>query len=188
MKKYLLTLYAILLASTAFAQFPFQPTEFVTLVSISGSQSQTVTLAEGDIIALLNIGSISNVSNSRITVEAVISNITFSLGNLTPNSSGSFVVPLASPSIATGPAQIRLKSTPTAASSFATLAIFRANAASAQPNLIPQNTVVIPEDATGTLQIILESSNDLINWTAALPGNYSAETAQRFFRVRAVLQ
>lgn len=48
-------------------------------------------------------------------------------------------------------------------------------------------TVVIPEDAGGDVEIILESSKDLVNWTAANPGTYNSETTdQRFFRVRAV--
>jgi hypothetical protein len=48
-------------------------------------------------------------------------------------------------------------------------------------------TVVIPEDETGNVEIILESSKDLITWTAANPGIYDAATTeQRFFRVRAV--
>lgn len=48
-------------------------------------------------------------------------------------------------------------------------------------------TVVIPEDATGTVEIKLESSKDLVNWTAANPGIYDPTTVEnRFFRVRAV--
>ncbi len=50
----------------------------------------------------------------------------------------------------------------------------------------PSNAVVIPTNATGNVQIILESSTDLINWSAANPGTYSPTTANRFFRVRAV--
>lgn len=47
-------------------------------------------------------------------------------------------------------------------------------------------TVVIPDDASGDVEIILESSKDLVNWTAANPGTYNSETTdQRFFRVRA---
>lgn len=52
----------------------------------------------------------------------------------------------------------------------------------------PSTAVVIPEDATGLVQIILESSTDLVNWTAANPGTYGASTSKRFFRVRAVKQ
>jgi len=52
----------------------------------------------------------------------------------------------------------------------------------------PSTSVVIPTDATGPVTIILESSADLVNWTAALPGTYGATTTNRFFRVRAVRQ
>ncbi|MDA0813029.1 MAG: hypothetical protein O3C21_11670 [Verrucomicrobia bacterium] len=48
-------------------------------------------------------------------------------------------------------------------------------------------TVVIPEDAEGDVEIILESSKDLVTWTAATPGTYNSQTTeQRFFRLRAV--
>lgn len=48
-------------------------------------------------------------------------------------------------------------------------------------------TVVIPEDESGDVEIIMESSSDLVNWTAANPGTYnSATTEKRFFRLRAV--
>lgn len=53
-------------------------------------------------------------------------------------------------------------------------------------NFIPNNTVVIPTDATGTVNIILESSEDLVSWTAANPGAYGSTTSKRFFRVRAM--
>jgi len=53
-------------------------------------------------------------------------------------------------------------------------------------NMIPVNSVVIPTDASGPVQIILESSADLVNWTSALPGTYGTSATNRFFRVRAV--
>jgi hypothetical protein len=53
---------------------------------------------------------------------------------------------------------------------------------------IPTSAVVIPTDATGPVNIILESSTDLVTWTAANPGTYGASTTKRFFRVRAVNQ
>ena len=52
-------------------------------------------------------------------------------------------------------------------------------------NFVPSNAVVIPNDSGGPVQIILESSSDLVTWTAATPGSYGAETDKRFFRVRA---
>ena len=51
---------------------------------------------------------------------------------------------------------------------------------------VPSTAVVIPTDATGPIDIILESSTDLITWTAATPGTYGSSTTKRFFRVRAV--
>lgn len=53
---------------------------------------------------------------------------------------------------------------------------------------IPANAVVIPVDATGPVQIVLESSSDLINWTSSLPGTYGNTYSNRFFRVRAIAQ
>jgi hypothetical protein len=52
-------------------------------------------------------------------------------------------------------------------------------------NFVPSNAVVIPADSGGSAQIILESSIDLVSWTAATPGTYGAQTQKRFFRVRA---
>lgn len=53
---------------------------------------------------------------------------------------------------------------------------------------VPANAVVIPVDATGPVQIVLESSSDLINWTSSLPGTYGNTYSNRFFRVRAIAQ
>jgi hypothetical protein len=58
---------------------------------------------------------------------------------------------------------------------------------SSQPN-VPINSVVIPTDATGPVNVILESSADLVNWTSCLPGTYGNTYSNRFFRVRAVAQ
>jgi len=60
--------------------------------------------------------------------------------------------------------------------------------ASSSSSVIPANAVVIPADSTGSVQIILESSTDLITWTQANPGTYGASTIKRFFRIRAVNQ
>jgi hypothetical protein len=55
-------------------------------------------------------------------------------------------------------------------------------------SVIPANAVVIPTDATGPVQIVLESSSDLVNWTSSLPGTYGSTYTNRFFRVRAIAQ
>lgn len=49
----------------------------------------------------------------------------------------------------------------------------------------PSSSVVIPNDGAGPVTIVLESSTDLINWTAANPGTYGTTSSNRFFRVRA---
>jgi hypothetical protein len=64
-----------------------------------------------------------------------------------------------------------------------TFSVTRANTAA---NVIPANAVVIPEDAGGQYQVILESSTDLLNWAVTNPGTYGGNTPGRFFRTRIV--
>jgi hypothetical protein len=52
----------------------------------------------------------------------------------------------------------------------------------------PSTAVVIPDDAGGPVEIILESSTDLVSWIPTNPGTYGTSTPQRFFRVRAQRQ
>jgi len=71
--------------------------------------------------------------------------------------------------------------------SWATFQISTPAGANVVSNYVPADAIVIPSSATGNVQIILESSTDLVNWTAANPGTYGASSAtNRFFRVRAV--
>jgi hypothetical protein len=70
---------------------------------------------------------------------------------------------------------------------WATFQITTPGSANVVSSYVPADAVVIPTSATGNVQIILESSIDLVNWTAANPGTYGASSAtNRFFRVRAV--
>ncbi len=70
---------------------------------------------------------------------------------------------------------------------WATFQITTPATANVVSNYVPADAIVIPASATGNVQIILETSPDLMNWTAANPGTYSASSAtNRFFRVRAV--
>ena len=74
------------------------------------------------------------------------------------------------------------------ATSFATLQITTPASANVISNYVPADAIVIPASGTGNVQIILESSADLVNWTAANPGTYGLSSAtNRFFRVRAAL-
>ena len=53
-------------------------------------------------------------------------------------------------------------------------------------NTISATSVVVPANAVGDVDVLLEQSNDMITWTQCLPGTYNASTQKRFFRVRAV--
>lgn len=54
-----------------------------------------------------------------------------------------------------------------------------------QVNFTPNNAVVIPNDSNGSVNVIMESSSDMVNWTPALPGTYGTSYSNRFFRIRA---
>lgn len=91
------------------------------------------------------------------------------------------------PQIVTGLTNITVKSGYGATPQWATFQIGMPASVSVISNYVPADAVVIPTSATGNVQIILESSMDLVNWTAANPGTYGASSAtNRFFRVRAV--
>ena len=51
--------------------------------------------------------------------------------------------------------------------------------------LVPSSVVVIPTEGTGNVEIVLESSVDLVTWTLANQERMEEE-AKRFFRVRAI--
>jgi hypothetical protein len=67
-------------------------------------------------------------------------------------------------------------------------AVATVNVVRSTPTTQLASTVVIPDDGGGPVQIILESSTDLITWTAANPGTYGTTSQKRFFRLRAVRQ
>ncbi len=64
--------------------------------------------------------------------------------------------------------------------------ILETNGTVATQNAASQ-VVVIPQNGSAPADVILESSTDLVSWTAAAPGSYPTSTANRFFRVRLVL-
>lgn len=82
-----------------------------------------------------------------------------------------------------GPGSLTLNAYPPTYQAIATVNVVRS-----VPATQLANTVVIPDDGGGPVQIILESSTDLITWTAANPGTYGTTSQKRFFRLRAVRQ
>ena len=139
---------------------------------VAAYSPETFTLVAGDVAQVLY-------GYGGTCVHGAISGTAF---DLNPANVGGYTV---SPVLA-GPATIQARALGTVGTAaFITVAITRANAVAV---VTPQNTVVIPENASGPVQIALESSVDLVNWTAANPGTYGVATARRLFRVRAVQQ
>jgi hypothetical protein len=91
-----------------------------------------------------------------------------------------------------GPASVDLKTTLHTYANFSYALVFnylikKADSSNSSSSL-PSNTVVIPTDASGPVEIVMESSKDLVNWTRAEPGTYGTDTPKRFFRIRAVVK
>jgi hypothetical protein len=102
-------------------------------------------------------------------------------------SSGSYALPAIS-QIATGMTNIWVSRSNTGNQPWATFQITTPTVSCVVSNYVPADAIVIPASASGIFQIILESSPDLVNWTAASPGTYGASAGtNRFFRVRAAV-
>lgn len=52
----------------------------------------------------------------------------------------------------------------------------------------PSGAILVPADSSGSVQVIMESSTNLIAWSSALPGTYGSTSQNKFFRLRAVHQ
>jgi len=102
-----------------------------------------------------------------------------------PSSSSYVLTSSQFPQIITGLTNIQIGGF---SNSWATIKIETPNTATVISNYVPADAIVIPTSATGNVQIILESSADLVNWTGANPGTYGMSSAtNRFFRVRAAM-
>ena len=90
------------------------------------------------------------------------------------------------PQVATGLTNISVTGRCDTCTNWATFQIITPASAVVVSNYVPADAIVIPASTTGNVQVILESSPDLVNWTAASPGTYGPSAAtNRFFRVRA---
>jgi hypothetical protein len=150
----------------------------ITFVSIS-ARAQMQTLLVGP--TNTNSAVITVSSNSYANVKSIYGD-----GQLVINMQGfGFTLGDADPRnnlCIAGPATIQLRAQCCAYyQSFATIEVIGPVTQST-----PSTAVVIPADAGGPVNIILESSTDLLNWSGSLPGTYGTSTTNRFFRVRAV--
>lgn len=150
-----------------------QTVQYVTLVTSGDSYSETNLLIQTNQIVTL-IGNNTNLYNIY-GFPSSVSGPTFTLTGV-----GTY----------TGLNRIEIQQGgATLAYAVATFKIETPATATVVSNYVPADAIVIPSSATGNVQIILESSPDLVNWTAASPGTYGAAAGtNRFFRVRAVAQ
>ena len=148
---------------------------------IAGAYSPTtITLAAGDVATLE-----ASTHFYSPMVEFTVATGVFLESLWTRSGPGG--TPVLQPIKIAGPASIRFGIPPdTYSEPISVWGTFSITRATALENAIPANAVVIPEDAGGQFQVILESSTDLVNWQAANPGNYGGSTQRRFFRTRIV--
>jgi hypothetical protein len=154
-----------------------QTTQYVTLQAGGSFQVQT-----NQLVSVIGYDWADGSSSPpRVSVYGQLSN-----GNsisLTPYAANYTVASAQIPQIATGMTNIGVTGLYVG---WATFQITTPTTATVVSNYVPADAIVIPASATGNVQIILESSPDLVNWTAANPGTYGASAGtNRFFRVRA---
>ena len=64
--------------------------------------------------------------------------------------------------------------------------IFKKINSQSTSNNVSSTSVVIPQSASGDVDVKMEQSADNVTWTECLPGTYNSSTVKRFFRLRAV--
>lgn len=144
-----------------------------TNLSVTANQSISLDVSAGQVARIVSARFPG--SNGRVTITLGANQFSYTAADL----AGTTTIGTAGPPTVAGPATITLTSL-MASPCFCTVEL-----TSPAAQLIPSTAVVIPSDSGGPVNIILESSVDLINWTAALPGTYGTSTTNRFFRVRA---
>ena len=166
---------SLLLAITASAHSIHAQTIETLTLSPSGTPERSVNVPAGQVFELLTwVPS----GDAYLYVDGIPAQIAL------PNSATYQNPPVLSPSfVIAGPHTVRLL--PVNGASLVCSYKLKPNGEVATQNVASQ-VVVIPQTATNPADVILESSTDLITWTAALPGSYSPSASNRFFRVRVV--
>ena len=148
-------------------------TQIVTLSCKGGIASHSVSSNQIVVFNSAMIPSLTSVNINYATYNGIANSI---LCN--PNLPSYFPITI------TGVTNIYISPVSTAFSTTFTVLTPSTNSVS----ITPINSVVIPSDATGNVQIILESSSDLVNWIPSQAGTYGSTYSNRFFRVRALAQ
>lgn len=169
--------------------------DIVTLSAIVPSgggtaySTDSIELSSGDVAEILS--SYSRYASDWSTVSLTINGREVVLpflvaGSPGTNGSGSPSPTAISKWVVAGPATLRARANGSNwysdEISFFTASITRAGAV---PSQVPMGAVVIPENPSGSYSVIMESSSDMVTWTASNPGSYGGSEQKRFFRLRA---
>jgi hypothetical protein len=181
-----------LFAALAVLIAPLHAGESVTLVAENAqnqtSESQSITLEKGESAELKFTGQPSNiqrVDTDFMRLALTVGGKNFEVPALSMRVYGptnSDAVYETTPFKIAGPAVVKLRigrntGAPVAVG-FATFDVQRLGTSNAP--------IPIPAEAGTTWTVLLESSSDLVNWTAIQPGDYPSSTPQRYFRTRLV--
>ena len=161
--------------------------EYKTLMSTSNTPSETITLQEGDIAEILNL-------TVRVDYDSVDSYLQIKKNELTLNLPSSFIsVNRSYPHTfntargsdvkghkIVGPATLQCKGN----NCLASLKITTAVEIAAASVVKSKYATVIPENAKTNVNLVLEQSTDLVNWSTADSGEFAPSTQKRFFRLR----
>jgi hypothetical protein len=183
----IITVFAVILCSSL--RGTGQTVQHVTLYSGTNSAGVECSIQTNQVVSLVGYDwydspSVSGNLPDGTRINLVPQNRGFAAGG------GVAWTPVTTPQTFTGITNVSVQ--PSAGlsaglSGWATFQITTPASANVISNYVPADAIVIPASATGNVEIILESSTDLLNWTAANPGTYSAASAtNRFFRVRGV--
>ena len=137
---------------------------------------QDIQVLAGEVFEMLTWGGTGNSVLSFLKVDDTAVKMTFGPGSNAPLMTPAFVV--------AGPKTISID----LQYNESLVCTYRLTTATplATQNVASQ-AVVIPENATAPVDVIYESSTDLINCTVAVAGSYAPSASKRFFRVRTVL-
>jgi hypothetical protein len=177
--------------------------EYKTLIS-TGSGSATITLLEGDIADILYLQPSFDAKAGSNAPPTTTSGLAITIGGSTLNipqdfdaydsltawgSSWGFSVKTA-PSgwirhgpypVIVGPATITCSGN---GNCLASLKITTAAELAGASQTTAKYATVIPENAQTNVDVVLEQSTDLVNWTAVTPGQFAPSAQKRFFRLR----
>jgi hypothetical protein len=175
-------LFAVLSVICLTCQLGAQTVQYVTLICSNGVAG-SLALQTNQIVSVVGYDWTDNPQLAGITPNGISLPLGMTISLANTGFRGSQI-----PQMVTGLTRVEVYSSPST-TTWATFQITTPACATVISNYVPADAIVIPASTTGNVQIILETSPDLVNWTAAEPGTYSANTGtNRFFRVRAAAE